>query len=206
MLYDYLVKNYQPNEPIFISDVLLPVSEGNLRQMFKNLCDNEKIKRFDTGIYYLPKESRLKGGVPLNADTVARAKYIARKGSIEGYYAGYTFANQLGLTTQVPYVTEIVSNNASARVREISLNGKRILLRKSRLPVTKENFRVLQFLDLMKDIDTYTDCPAEEASERLIQYIRSESISGDDVHQYIRRFPDKIYKNMYEMRLFHVFA
>ena len=47
MLYDYLIKNYKANEPIFVSDIVLPVSDANLRQMFKALCDSEKIKRFD---------------------------------------------------------------------------------------------------------------------------------------------------------------
>lgn len=206
MLYQYLVEKYKPNEPIFVSDINLPISDGNLRQMFKNLCDDGLVKRFDTGVYYIPKESRLKGGVPLGADTVAKAKYISRNGNIDGYYAGYTFANQLGLTVQVPYVTEIVSNNASARVREIKMKGKRIVLRKSRTQITKENCRVLQFLDLLKDIDTYIDCSAEDASERLMNYIRTESITRNDIDKYISQFPIKVYKNMYEMRLYNVFA
>lgn len=206
MLYQYLVEKYKPNEPIFVSDINLPISDGNLRQMFKNLCDDGLVKRFDTGVYYIPKESRLKGGVPLGADTVAKAKYISRNGNIDGYYAGYTFANQLGLTVQVPYVTEIVSNNASARVREINMKGKRIVLRKSRTQITKENCRVLQFLDLLKDIDTYIDCSAEDASERLMNYIRTESITRNDIDKYISQFPVKVYKNMYEMRLYNVFA
>ncbi|MCQ2415114.1 MAG: DUF6088 family protein [Lachnospiraceae bacterium] len=206
MLYQYLVEKYKPNEPIFVSDINLPISDGNLRQMFKNLCDDGLVKRFDTGVYYIPKESRLKGGVPLGADTVAKAKYISRNGNIDGYYAGYTFANQLGLTVQVPYVTEIVSNNASARVREIKMKGKRIVLRKSRAQITKENCRVLQFLDLLKDIDTYIDCSAEDASERLMNYIRTESITRNDIDKYISQFPVKVYKNMYEMRLYNVFA
>ena len=206
MLYQYLVEKYKPNEPIFVSDINLPISDGNLRQMFKNLCDDGLVKRFDTGVYYIPKESRLKGGVPLGADTVAKAKYISRDGNIDGYYAGYTFANQLGLTVQVPYVTEIVSNNASARVREINMKGKRIVLRKSKTQITKENCRVLQFLDLLKDIDTYIDCSAEDASERLMNYIRTESITRNDIDKYISQFPVKVYKNMYEMRLYNVFA
>ena len=102
MLYEYLRATYMQNEPIFVSDIRLPVSDVNLRQMFKVLCDLGKIRRFDTGIYYLPKESRLRGGVPLGADTVAKYKYISRNGRVDGYYSGYTFANQLGVTTQVP--------------------------------------------------------------------------------------------------------
>ena len=60
MLYEYLEENYKPNEPIFVSDVQLPVSAVNLRKMFKELCDSGKINRFDKGVYYIPKQSRLK--------------------------------------------------------------------------------------------------------------------------------------------------
>jgi len=56
------------NELIFVSDVQLPVLAVNFRKMFKELCNSGKINRFDKGVYYIPKQSRLKGGVPLGAD------------------------------------------------------------------------------------------------------------------------------------------
>ena len=34
MLLEYLQKNYKVNEPIFVSDIDLPVTDTNLRQMF----------------------------------------------------------------------------------------------------------------------------------------------------------------------------
>lgn len=206
MLYDYLIKNYKANEPIFVSDIVLPVSDANLRQMFKALCDSGKIKRFDTGIYYVPKASILKNGVPLAADEVAVAKYIVRKGKVEGFYSGYTFANQLGISTQVPYVKEIVSNNASTRVKEVNVRNKRIILRRARTEITNENYVVLQFLELLKDLEQYYDISFEAVSERLKKYVRNENIKKVDVDKYIGSFPDKIYKNIYRTGLYNVFA
>lgn len=205
-LYEYLISNYKPNEPIFVSDIQLSVSDVNLRQMFKVLCDSGKIKRFDTGIYYLPKESRLKGGVPLGADTVARYKYVSRNGRIDGYYSGYTFANQLGVTTQVPYTLEIVSNNASAKVREVNLQGRKVLLRKAKIPITKENYKVLQLLDFLKDVEQYMDEKSEELYNRIKRYIEDEQIRKNEVDLYIRQYPDRIFRYIYEMRLYDVFA
>lgn len=206
MLYEYLEKNYKPNEPIFVSDVELPVSDNNLRQMFKTLCDSGKIKRFDTGIYYIPKKSVLKNGVPLAADEVAVAKYIIKKGKIDGFYSGYTFANQLGISTQVPYVKEIVSNNASTRVKEVTVRNKRILLRRARTTITNENYVVLQFLDLLKDLEQYYDIGFDEVCERLSRYVRDENITKAQVDRYIGEYPDKIYKNIYRTGLYNVFA
>lgn len=206
MLYEYLLANYKANEPIFVSDIDLPVSDVNLRQMFKTICDAGKIKRFDTGIYYIPKASILKGGVPLAADEVAVAKYIIRKGKVDGFYSGYTFANQLGISTQVPYIKEIVSNNASTRVKEVNVRNKRIILRRARTEITNENYVVLQLLELLKDLEQYYDISFENVCERLKKYVKTENIKKADVDKYIGDFPDKIYKNIYRTGLYNVFA
>lgn len=206
MLYEYLKKNYKPNEPIFLADIDLEVSNNYLRQMFKVLCDEGKIKRYDTGIYYLPSVSRLKGGTVMAPDMVARYKYISRNGKIEGYYSGYTFANQLGLTTQVPFNIEIVSNSASAKYREVKVKNQKVILRKPKAVVTKDNCNVLQLLDLLKDVELYADEENADTRELIVKYIRDNSITMEKLDQYISLYPDKVYKNLYEMRLYYVFA
>ena len=206
MLLDYLQKNYKVNEPIFISDIDLPVTDTNLRQMFKVLCDNGQIFRYDTGIYYMKGVSRLKSGISLSASEVARYKYISRNNQISGYYSGYTFANQLGLTTQVPYTIEIVSNQASAKCREISLKNQKIMLRKPRTEITKDNYNVLQLLDLLKDLEKYVDDDMSMAAQRISAYIREIGIRRTDIDEYIGLFPDRVYKYIYETRLYNAFA
>ena len=206
MLLEYLQKNYKANEPIFIADIDLPVTDTNLRQMFKVLCDNGKIYRYDTGIYYLKGESRLKGGVSLSADEVARYKYISRKNRVDGYYSGYTFANQLGLTTQVPCTIEIVSNQASAKCREVSMKNQKIMLRKPRTEITKENCSVLQLLDLLKDLELYADDDVASAAGRIAAYVKRIGITRAEVDEYINLYPDRVYKYIYETRLYEAFA
>lgn len=207
MLYDYLTENYKPNEPIFVSDIKLPnISDNYLRVLVKTLCDSGKLKRYDTGIYYLPSASRLKGANALPADVVALYKYIARKGVIDGYYSGYTFANQIGISTQVPYTLEIVSNKSGGNYREISLKRQRFILRKPRFKVTEENYLILQFLDLLKDIDLYADEKDESCRQILVQYIKQTNITKDAIDKYISKYPDKIYKAIYTMQLYDVLS
>lgn len=205
MLLEYLQKNYKVNEPIFVSDIDLPVTDTNLRQMFKVLCDNGQIYRYDTGIYYMKGASRLKGGVSLSASDVARYKYISRNNRIDGYYSGYTFANQLGLTAQVPYTIEIVSNRASAKCREVSVKNQRIILRKPRIRITKENYSVLQLLDLLKDLEQYVD-DMSVAAEIIGAHTKECGIRRTEVDEYIVLFPDRVYKYIYKMRLYNAFA
>ena len=206
MLLEYLQKNYKVNEPIFVSDIDLPVTDTNLRQMFKVLCDSGLIYRYETGIYYMKGNTRLKGGVSLSASKVARYKYIARKDQVNGYYSGYTFANLLGLTTQVPYTIEIVSNCASAKCREVSVKNQKIILRRPRTQINKENVDVLQLLDLLKDFEQYVDEDMAAATYIISSYIKKIGMKRSDVDEYITLFPDRVYKYIYEMRLYNVFA
>lgn len=205
MLLEYLQERYRVNEPIFVSDIALPVTNTNLRQMFKVLCDSGQIMRYDTGIYYLKGKSKLKGGTVMSADEVARYKYISRNNQINGYYSGYTFANQLGLTTQVPFTIEIVSNYSSAKYREISLKNQKIILRKPRTQITNENCNILQFLDLLKDLEMYAD-DISDAAKRLSAYAKELRLCRSEIDEYIGFFPERIYKNIYETRLYNVFA
>ena len=111
ILYEYLTENYKPNEPILLSDINIPYTNGQLDK----LCEDDKVKRFDKGVYYLPKKTRLPGGTVPSAESVAEKKYIENKGKIDGYYSGFTFANWLGITTQVPFKLEIVTNNTNSK-------------------------------------------------------------------------------------------
>ena len=58
MLYEYLIKNYKENEPILLSDIQIEgMSDVNIRQQIKKLSDDGSIKRYDKGVYFIPKKS-----------------------------------------------------------------------------------------------------------------------------------------------------
>ena len=125
MLYEFLKDNYKEAEPIFFSDIVIKgITKSAVNQQLKKLCDEGKLQKYENGIYYLPKKSRLKTNVGVNADTVARYKYVSRGGKVDGFYSGNTFANQLGILTQVPNKVEIVSNNMAAKVREVPIETR----------------------------------------------------------------------------------
>lgn len=49
---------------------------NNIRQQLKKLTDGEKVKRFDKGIYYLPKKSIFKSGSKPTLEKVLEYKYL----------------------------------------------------------------------------------------------------------------------------------
>ena len=207
MLSEYIENNYKAGEPIFEADVQIEgMSDNNLRQSFKVLCDSGKIKRYDKGIYYIPKESRLKGNQTLSASRVISSRYITRHGQISGYYSGYVFANQIGLTSQVPFSIEIVTNYASRNYREVEYSGQKVILRKPKAEVTDRNWKILQLLDLLKDADKYADTETAGVAGRVRKYVRDNDISKADVDELIQLYPDRIYRIIYEMELYDVFT
>ncbi|MCM1126584.1 MAG: DUF6088 family protein [Lachnospiraceae bacterium] len=206
MLFEYIKENYNPGEPIFLQDIKIDgMSDAYIRQKFKKLTDSGEVKRYEQGIYYIPQMSRLKGMTALAPDIVARYKYISRMGRIMGYYAGHTLANKMGISMQVPVKEEITSNNMAAIVREVFVGNRVYIVRRAPVEINESNHIVLQLLELLKDIDEYSD-DEQNAREQVAGYIRKFQITRNAVDQYIGYFPLKVYKSIYEMRLENVFA
>ena len=206
MLSEYIKEHYEPGEPIFLHDIKIDgVSDANIRQRIGRLTAAGELIRYEQGVYYMPKRSRLKGTAVLAPDTVARYKYISRMGRIMGYYAGHTLANKLGISMQVPVKEEITSNNMAAIVREVSVGDRVYIVRKAPVEVNRANHIVLQLLELLKDIEEYSD-DEQAARQQIVDYIGRFQITREAVDQYIIYFPLKVYKSIYEMRLENVFA
>lgn len=204
MFYDYLIEIYGENEPIFVAELeYANMSEGSIRQQIMKLAEDGRIKRYDTGIYFIPKKSMFKSGTTLSLDRVLEKKYLENNDKRCGYIGGVAFANQLGLTTQVPMTYEVVTNKATKDYRETKLANSRIILRKPRVTIDENNYRILQFLDLIKDIDYYSEVSGEELQKRLIAYMTGCAMMFSDLEPYLQYYPDRIYKNLYETRLLY---
>ena len=206
MLLEVLESKFGPGKPIFTEDAEpLGLSAGNLRQQFKKLVDAGELSRFEPGVYFLPDPNH--EYYPISSNMVAEYKYITDGEDIYGYYSGYTFANQLGLCLQVPYKEEIVTNNTTAIAREVKVGKIPFYIRRAKVAVTKENRNVLQLLDLLKDVEEYTDyCCEEEAPDIIRRHILRNKILRADVDKYIENFPLKTYKYIYDLRLYDVLA
>ena len=65
---------------------------------------------------------------------------------------------------------EVVSNKATNDYRETSLAKSRVIVRKPKVPVTEKNYKMLQFLDMLKDVDVYSEVTGKRII--LISYIK----------------------------------
>ena len=201
MLYNYIKTHYKQAEPIFLSDLLRTnITEPDLNQQLKELFEKGLLQQYDEEVYFIPKKTTLNSIIGPNADMVARYRFISKGDNVDGFYAGNTFANQIGISTQVPYVIEIVSNNV-ATDGEVLIGNRRFYIRKPIVPITKENVYILQMLELLKNLDAYLDCTYEEAREKFAEYISVCEITKSDVEMYIKEYQESTLKYYYKLEL-----
>ena len=199
LLYNYLSSEYSPGEPIFYKDIEIGSSVDSLRHQFSNLVKTGKLAKYDNGTFFIPKKSLL-GGTPfISSDTVAFSKYISRKDKIIGYYSGLTFANQIGATYQVPVIKEITTNECSAIVRIVVLNNKEYQIRKPKVTVTNENYKILQMLSFLENVKKYYDYEIGDISEKIRTYARNNGLTKEDLFLYAESFNNSVYKTIIEM-------
>ena len=136
---------------------------------------------------------------------MARYRFISKGDNVDGFYAGNTFANQIGISTQVPYVIEIVSNNVSDD-GEVLIGNRKFVVRKPIVPITKENAHVLQMLELLVKIDAYLDCSYEEARDKFAEYISVCRITKSDVDLYITKYPLSTFEGFCKLELDKILA
>ena len=208
-LYQYLLNNYKLNDPIFLADLQVDgMSNANIRQQMKKLTDEGLVRRFDSGIYFLPKKTIFKSGSQPALEKVLEYKYLRDKDKRCGYVSGLLFFNQMGLTTQVPMLYEVVTNKATNEYRETSLAKSRVIVRSPKVPVTEANYKILQFLDLLKDVDIYSEITGKALQERLYQYMKDAGLRLSEMEPYFSYYPDKLYRNLVETKVIYngVFA
>lgn len=207
MLKDYLVEIYGYNEPIFINEICMDgMNDNTIRQYFKRMVKSGDLMRYDTGIYYLPKESRLLNKSYLDPVKVIYRKYIENNVSTFGYFAGATFANQIGLTTQMPAVIEIVTNKEATKGRLVSVGNQKVRLKRSQIPVTRENADMLQLIDAVGQIDKYTELEKKAALNLLKEYIRKKGFMQSELSATVSAMTGQTAKKLIEGGLIYEFA
>ena len=200
-LYETLLEQYGYNEPILTNEIQFNnYSKPWIYKELNRLCDNNQLKRFEKGIYYIPKQTPF-GPSILNPSKVVERKYIKSDNETFGYYSGYYLLNLLGISNQVPNVIEVYSNNESSKMRDVKVGTQNVRVRKSRVNITRENAAVLMFLELMNVIDV-SNLDAEK-KKIIIDFIARFNVSRQDITRYSPAYPDKAMRAMIESEMIY---
>ena len=194
------IDQYPEDEPIFIEDIKKYIiqkckDENNQESVLKNVnvilnrLKKEGIIRAEyRGVYYKPIISMF-GEVPLNTNKLRKLKYLEDKdGNKKGYLIGAKLFNMLGLTTLVPNVTDIVTNEC--KYHKQYDKKLRTYIRKPKIKITNENYRYLQFIDILENKDNiYIE--AENANDILYGIIKECKLDFEKIIKYIRETNSK---------------
>ena len=144
MLYNYIISNYQKDEPIFLAE-LPGKSREAVRQEMKKLTDEGKIERLYNGVYYLSYKTILGTKGKVSIDKFIKKKYLEVNGKTSGYITGIQLANMYGFTTQNPSCYEVCSNEASTKQRKLDIDGRQVIIYKPVTDISDEIRSALQF-------------------------------------------------------------
>ena len=207
MLKTYLMENYGYNEPIFLNDLVIEgLSDNAVRQSVKRLVASGFLERYDNGIYYIPKRDGLLGKSYLDPSMVIMRRYVQNKSEIYGYLTGISFANQLGLTTQMPAVIEIVTNREASNGRMITVGSQRVRIKKPAITVRDSNAELLQLLDTIGQAEKYTELTKEETIETLISYMRKKRFTKEQLSEVSAVITGATAKKLIEWGMIYEFA
>lgn len=197
---------FKTDEPILVEDIIKMFPNRSRQwvdKVLKTMVDSKMLKRYTTGVYYIPRKT-LFGDSLLDSDRVVTKKYIESKGEVYGYVSGTALLNSLGLTTQVPNMITIVTNNEKSRGRKVKIGKQEVYLIKSPTKITKENRTVLQLLEAVKLVDLNNLDKTE--NKNLEDYIRKNKIKLNDVSKYCVFFPDVVSKKILGGKLIGILA
>lgn len=189
------IEQYPEDEPIFIEDIKKYVigkyeEDNKQEKVLKNInvilnrLKNEGIIKAEyKGVYYKPIISMF-GAVPLNTNKLRKLKYLEDKdGNIKGYIVGAKLFNKLGLTTLVPNVTDIVTNEC--KYHKQYDEKLRTYITKPKIEITNENYRYLQFIDILDNKDNIP-IDAPNPDEILYRIIEECKLDFEKIIKYAR--------------------
>lgn len=109
--------------------------------------ENPNFMRYKKGVYYKTEDTPF-GKAGIKYPELIKRAYLQDGNEIIGYETGPSFMNKIGLTTQMPNYTYL----ATERIKNSYVDKKSgICLIKPVVNITNENYRYLQFLDMLEN-------------------------------------------------------
>lgn len=148
----------QNNSILNTKEIIFNNSKYAIFKMLERMVKKGDLKRVEKGLYYIPQKS-IFGELPLSVtDFIQKYLYIGEKRV--GYITGINLFNKYGLTTQVSNVVEIATNT---RKNPREFEGIKIKFIQNKAPITEENIKYLEILDILKGLKNIPDSNIQES-------------------------------------------
>ena len=198
-LIDKYVNKYNIGTPIYSKDIC----EYVMGLYYTNVnVINEYIHRYEEkhddfiryrkGIYYRAVKTPF-GFSNIDYNKLINDLYLCNIDQVYGYISGPTLANKIGLTTQIAKEEYIVTNN-----NRVVSDIDNIKLIKPPVVVTRDNYKILQVLDLLLNkYDVYYDC--ENPNKVIYNYIIDNDINFEGLLHYSKYYNKSVLFKLQEV-------
>ena len=199
---DEYVGNVDYRIPIFTNDIYKYV-EKKIPDIKKDLLNeyvlryqksNPNFIRYQKGIYYKTLETPF-GKADISYKDLIKRVYISDEDSLFGYESGPSFMNKIGLTTQLPTHTYLVTK----KNRVVLNNIENLVLIKAQTTITEQNYRYLQLLDVL-DNKYNVKIEAENYKDILRTFIDDYKINFEKLMYYAKYYKsNKVYTEIADL-------
>jgi len=195
------VNSHKIGEPIYSNNICKHVltfyytKTNVINEYIKRYAEkHDDFIRFRKGIYYRTIKTPF-GYSNIDYNKLINDLYLFDINQVYGYISGPSLANKIGLTTQMPKEEYIVTNN-----NRIVSDIDNIKLIKPSVVVTKDNYKILQVLDLLLNkYDVYYDC--ENPNKVIYDYIVNNDISFEGLLYYSKFYNKNVLFKLQEVCL-----
>ena len=111
----------------------------------------------------------------------------------------------MGVTTQVPTLIEIFTNNETWRRREVMVGYQKVVLRKARMPITAENVELFRLMEFFNIIDI-NKMDKDMSFTQVVSHIRENGLARNEIIEYAQNFPAKAVKNLLQSGVLYEIA
>lgn len=209
------IDKYDKDEPIFLEDIRKYVLNSNkqynlqitiesnkilehLNVIINRLVKENYIKNYVKGIYYKPT-ANIFGEMPLDKLKIIEKKYLVNESNkINGYITGAKLFNQLGLTTQIPKITTIVTNNCNNKY-DYKVDYLNIIIRKPEIKITEKNYKYLQLIDILLNKEKI-NIEVDNYNKIVRKFIKTNKLDFEKILKYAKQTNNKrILEKLYEL-------
>ena len=183
------IKSIPESEPFGYADLgIAPADFVTAAKAIERLQKNGTINKLSKGVFYKPKMS-IFGALPPDYNSILK-NYLYKDGKRVGYITGGVLYNQLNLTTQNYFRTQIATNRSRKKIDISWLKTNSV---KAYAEVTEENYPLLGILDALKDIKSISDTSASKAVTMLMAKIKEFTKKDiESLIQYALLYPPRV--------------
>lgn len=193
--------NFEIGEPIFTNEILalFDLSKQRTMELLKKSIDNGDIKKIERGVYYVPYKKTLSyNGVvfegletdnePTTEEIIIKKYKYNNKGEVYGIDDGMVLENDLHLTTQVPQVYNIITNNESRNMRVVKIGNEEVRLKKPYVKITKDNYKEYEVLQAINVLSNMNHRTAQQIKDDIKRYGKNK----ERMIKMLPYFPEKV--------------